>query len=640
MESASDVTPVRRDDEADPWSDDPELARRVVREGPGSLREAGKIAGTVGNLILLTRTEARAYAGVKERITAYLGVPSPKRPLCLGVFGPPGSGKSFGVEELLREVLGYGGETLNLSQIEGPGQLGERMKRVRDGAMAGQVPAVFFDEFDSRLAGTPLGWLQWLLAPMQDGVFTVGDEEVELKRAIFVFAGGTADTFEQFQGGPAREFRAAKGPDFVSRLRGHLNVLGVNNGPYRRVRRALVLRRALETVAPALLDEGRLLPDAMDDEFIDQLLGIGRYRHGARSVEALVEMSTSPNQRIFTAKHLPVEAVRSNHVDLGAFGDTVVALSAAGTVSEKAGAEERDAPLHHAWHNVATRLLEQGAALVYGGRPRPGGFLTRLVLVHVQLPKLLPPDEEKRQEPEVGTDAPRPATVTWVREEDPHGPHFDGLRELQRPELSDEELRELGIQPGMSRGDWNHEAHPAEGSPELQNRLASVVKSFRMRALVTRFAHAHLAIGGRTTKFKARFPGVVEELMLSLASGTPVFVCGGFGGGAHAAGETLGLGKPWATVPAALRADTHGPWAAVLEATVQQHRDFFQLPHRTDLPVDYRGLVEFLREHALGSARWPSNGLSRAENRALFTSTDAGEIFRLVESGLRALRER
>jgi len=39
--------------------------------------------------------------------------------------------------------------------------------QVRDLALSGRTPVVFWDEFDSR----ELLWLQYLLAPMQDGRF-------------------------------------------------------------------------------------------------------------------------------------------------------------------------------------------------------------------------------------------------------------------------------------------------------------------------------------------------------------------------------------------------------------------------------------------------------------------------------------
>lgn len=69
--------------------------------------------------------------------------------------------------------------------------------------------------------GRPLSWLARFLAPMQDGVFQERQITHPLGRAIFVFAGGISFSMDQFDRG--REdavFRDAKGPDFVSRLKG------------------------------------------------------------------------------------------------------------------------------------------------------------------------------------------------------------------------------------------------------------------------------------------------------------------------------------------------------------------------------------------------------------------------------------
>ena len=63
----------------------------------------------------------------------------------------------------------------------------------------GKIPLVFFDEFDSAFKGK-LGWLKYFLAPMQDGVFRLGDSVHPIGKAIFVLAGGTSSTYRQFCG--------------------------------------------------------------------------------------------------------------------------------------------------------------------------------------------------------------------------------------------------------------------------------------------------------------------------------------------------------------------------------------------------------------------------------------------------------
>jgi hypothetical protein len=614
----------------DQWRDDEDLARRVVREGLKVLGDSGVVMERIGNFSVLSSAELKELMNFRDRIHAYLELKEPKHPLCLGVFGPPGSGKSFAVEELLK-TKAYVFRTLNLSQMRGSDDLSSALAEVTRW-LDGRNLLVFFDEFDSSLAGVPLGWLQWLLAPMQDGIVVDRGNLVELKRAVFVFAGGTADTFEEFPDVHEDYFRRVKGPDFLSRLRGHMNVRGPNAWPYRRVRRAICLRLAVERVAPGLLYRGSIPEVRMDDAFIDKLLAVGRYRHGSRSVEALVEMSTVPTQQHFSEENLPSPNVRASHVDLGPLADLVLALSAGGT------RDDYDEQLQQVWPTVATRLLEFGVGLVYGGDLHSGGFTEMLLQAEQRLPNLLGSD----QDPGAGSLArPRSGRVTWVRagtrpqsHEASPPPRVD-VRLL--PSLSEDEYRGLGLPPGTDLSHFDSSAPPVENwraAPDWCKRLGNALALFRMRALIARFSDAQLVFGGRAFGGSGRFPGIAEEVMLSLAAGNAVYVCGGFGGAAEAVGQVLGLGKPWGTVPRGLQRDAHGESAAFLEAMIQEWGMHFQLPHRDDLPLDYHSLVSFLRSHAIDGPRWPDNGLTAEENRALFRSSKGDEIVRLVSKGM------
>jgi hypothetical protein len=622
----------------DSWLDSPELARKVLREGLRVLAASEIVAARIGKLSLLSPEEAGELEAFRARIDAYRRLADPAHPLCLAVFGPPGSGKSFAVKQLIKE-LGLNSRTLNLSQFQGPGDLSAALAEVSRWT-AGETPVVFFDEFDSRL-GAPLGWLQWLLAPMQDGISFDRGHPVQMKRAVFVFAGGTADSFEEFPAAHEGYFRSSKGPDFVSRLRGYANVRGVNDGPYRRVRRALVLRLAVEHSAPGLLDGDRYIaPDRLSDAFMDQLLAVGRYRHGARSVEALVEMSATPEQAHFGVEHLPSPQVLAGHVDLGPLGEVALALSAGGEPADLSG-RAGSPPLAQLWPRVATRLLERGAGLLYGGDMSEGeGILTQqLIEANSRLPNLLVPEDTAADDLFA---RPRAGMVTWVRANTgsrmPVPPLPERVAHRRLGELTPEDFRELGLPGDADLFSFDRQADPASDwrdSPDWCRRLGFALAIFRMRALITGLADAHLVFGGRDSGSLGRFPGIAEEVMLSLGSGKPLYVCGGFGGAAHAVGQLLGLGESWAVTPTCLRREAHEPAATAFEGAAERLGDRFQLPGRRDLPRTYDELREFLRNHALGTSEWPENGLTPDEIRALFRSTDEYEIVGLVEKGLR-----
>ena len=152
--------------------------------------------GQFGKLQTVDRQEIESYRSIRNLVTEYYRQKPLTRPLSIAVFGTPGSGKSFGVTEMAKALLPGQIETItfNLSQFDTPEALLSAFHQVRDISLGGMLPLVFWDEFDTSLAGTPLGWLRYFLSPMQDGRFQEGQISHPLGGAIFVFAGGTSSS--------------------------------------------------------------------------------------------------------------------------------------------------------------------------------------------------------------------------------------------------------------------------------------------------------------------------------------------------------------------------------------------------------------------------------------------------------------
>jgi hypothetical protein len=224
----------------------------------------------------------------------------------------------------------------NLSQFKDPGELIGAFHRVRDEVLKGATPVAFWDEFDSR----GYMWLQYLLAPMQDGSFQEGQITHPIGKCIFFFAGGTADSLEQFgvcdpdklignelkdlkkKEEAYREFRLLKGPDFISRLNGYLNVLGPNpradeappNCPDLTwpVRRALFLRSKLGIGKTEKLD--------MDTGLLISLLRVPKYIHGSRSLEKILLMvKQGPLGSHYHRSSLPPDPLLAREIDVNCF---------------------------------------------------------------------------------------------------------------------------------------------------------------------------------------------------------------------------------------------------------------------------------------------------------------------------------
>ncbi len=184
------------------------------------------------------RREIENYRALYSLLYDYVRLGGPKRPpLNVAVFGPPGAGKSFGVKQVAKALTELNPKrpitelTFNLSQYQTADELAAAFHLVRDLVLHGEIPLVFFDEFDTALQNQKLAWLRYFLAPMQDGLFLDRGALHPIGQAIFVFAGGTCDTYQEFAAHPAlsdAEFKSAKGPDFLSRLRGALDIPSLN----------------------------------------------------------------------------------------------------------------------------------------------------------------------------------------------------------------------------------------------------------------------------------------------------------------------------------------------------------------------------------------------------------------------------
>ena len=301
-----------------------EVARRIALEGPDRTLQGVPIT-KFGHLVTVDRSEIEGFRSIRALIEEYRRN-DPTMPLSIAVFGPPGAGKSFGVKQVAKSLQGQGSGaeieelTFNLSQLSDPSELYSAFHQARDECLAGHLPLVFWDEFDTKLAGVDYGWLRHFLVPMQDGTFQEGEIVHSLGPAIFVFAGGTSECVEDFAANADQAFALAKGPDFVSRLKGYVNVIGPNPrgndpaaDPYYLIRRALLLRSVLERFRPALFDEKRHL--RIDPAVLRAFLRTRVYRHGARSLESIVAMSLLQGKTQFERSAIPAAAQLELHID-------------------------------------------------------------------------------------------------------------------------------------------------------------------------------------------------------------------------------------------------------------------------------------------------------------------------------------
>ena len=312
-----------------------DLAVDYVKNGDKALEGKGLPFLEMGGLKTIDRFEIEGFHNIRNLIVEYANKKFSEGedviPLSIAVFGSPGSGKSFGVKQVAKSLkeCNIKTDTVNVSQISSDDELGAAFQKVRDITLEDKLPLVFFDEFDSR----ELMWLKNFLMPMQDGKFKDASGEHPLGKCILVFAGGTASTFKDFIAPMSsaneqvqQRFKNVKGPDFVSRIKGTIDIAGPNRRD--EFDNAYILRRALLLHSLCKRDDRLKWNIKAGKRFIDgnilrAMLYVPEYKHGARSIETVLKMSKIENG-VWLPSGLPMGSQMSVHLNDRKFTDILL----------------------------------------------------------------------------------------------------------------------------------------------------------------------------------------------------------------------------------------------------------------------------------------------------------------------------
>jgi SLOG cluster2 len=240
---------------------------------------------------------------------------------------------------------------------------------------------------------------------------------------------------------------------------------------------------------------------------------------------------------------------------------------------------------------LARTVLLGGGALAYGGHITPDGFtaflmdeLTRYAQAGVldgsdALPELL-------------------VCLAWTVH---RRSSLDELRQARRQLGLYGELRCLDAEGAPLADPLAHREEAGQGDAEAAYHQQEMT---RLRRYLTAQCSARLVVGGRRRDYSGRMPGIVEETLLALEAGQPVFLAAGMGG---------------ATLDIAARLD---PRCAVLCPGGQP----------AELP-GFDALAAWLGERGPG-LHWLDNGLDTDENLRLALTHRPGEVAALVSLGL------
>ena len=289
----------------------------------------------VGNLRTTDAAELDPVITLQNVMDSYVSKETFQRPLCIGVFGPPGSGKSFSVKEVARVISSkfdlnpFDFFEFNMTQFDRPEEINSAIEPIRASVARGKVPIVFWDEFDCRYDNHEFGYLRYFLPSMQDGVTYVHGTPYYIGRAIFVFAGGVKaswagmeDLLNQEDGQAAQLVKTLKIPDFMSRLRVVLDIDGIAIDD--ELLQESATEEQLEDLHRILLKRAFIIAHQMDTHWkkaarktsglLLRLL-LARYKFGARSIEAVIEASSASDRLVYGLPELIAPSAARIHAD-------------------------------------------------------------------------------------------------------------------------------------------------------------------------------------------------------------------------------------------------------------------------------------------------------------------------------------
>lgn len=293
---------------------------------------------------------------------------------------------------------------------------------------------------------------------------------------------------------------------------------------------------------------------------------------------------------------------------------------------------------------LSRHLLIRGASLAYGGHLGEPGYthkLFELVRTHNSREGVEPFQRIVNHR-----GWPLPALTVSERAK---LKHFSTMIPIPRPPDVDESLHPDFV-------DEISTFFP--GNQSAEHRYAWCRGMTEMRTFQANHAlsqvEARIVLGGTVEKtmkvsedgtitekwYSSRMPGVLEEILLSIQAGQPVFLIGAFGGVAKLAIDLL-LGNEHPA--ASWDVQSQAPFAVEtreLYATRNQKWWYYDDEPRVDgLPVDDpRSIVEFLADtwKAQTDKGWETgiNPLSRDENLELFETVDLARMVELLQRGL------
>jgi hypothetical protein len=154
------------------------------------------------------------------------------------------------------------------------------------------------------------------------------------------------------------------------------------------------------------------------------------------------------------------------------------------------------------------------------------------------------------------------------------------------------------------------------------NKLVWAESLTEMRKEMNSVSDARIFIGGKMLGYQGKYPGIIEEAILSLKSDIPIYLIGAFGGATKSVISALQKEKPIELTEA---------WQIKNEGFA----DFLTYYNSKTInnKINYNELVSFLNGYTL-KRLCKNNGLDEEDNKRLFETVHIPEMIFLVLKGI------
>lgn len=250
---------------------------------------------------------------------------------------------------------------------------------------------------------------------------------------------------------------------------------------------------------------------------------------------------------------------------------------------------------------IARYILAHGGALVYGGDMRRGGFTELLLelLFYYKTNDDLP------------TNARFLNYLSWPLS-------INVSREVEAKYVQNVTFKKIA--PPNSLGIKADETYLAPDS--VENRYIWSECLTAMRFEMDKTCDARIFIGGRNKNFQGKYPGTLEELMIAISNGKPIFLIGAMGGVVNDILKALdGVGS--ATVSTAFHSE---------DKSYQAFYEYFN-DKKPSEKISYESCFDKLKTFGFAGLSI-TNGLTIEENKRLAVTPHITEMIYLVLKGL------